>query len=184
VGGDFSPQDVVRLLQRIVARTGATAVEYHDERGPRCVTSQVRDERYHVPFTVQRAGRCWRIDLTLWLHDPHVDVTRWHEELRERITADSVPRCCASKMCGTGGPNIPIRSVAWTSIPPWSMMACAPRASSPPGLPAAGCPPHSAIRPARPAADPDVGRASPGYPARKALHTGGRCGQRTSVYWL
>jgi len=88
VGDDFSPQDVVRLLQRIVARTGATAVEYHDERGPRCVTGQLRDERYHVPFTVRRAGHCWRIDLTLWLHDPHVNVTRWHEDLRERITAE------------------------------------------------------------------------------------------------
>jgi len=37
---------------------------------------------------VERAGHCWRIDLTLWLHDPHVNVTRWHGELRERITAE------------------------------------------------------------------------------------------------
>ena len=87
-GDDFSPQDVLRLLPRIVERTGATALEYHDERGPRCVTGQVRDERYHVPFTVDWAGRCWRIDLTLWLHDPHLNVTRWHEELRGRITAE------------------------------------------------------------------------------------------------
>jgi len=87
-GDDFSPQDVLRLLQRIVGRTGATALEYHDERGPRCVTGHVRDERYHVPFTVDRAGHCWRIDLTLWLHDPHINVTRWHEELRERITPE------------------------------------------------------------------------------------------------
>jgi hypothetical protein len=87
-GGDFSPGDVLRLLQRIVGQVRATAFEYHDERGPRCVTGQVRDEPYHVPFTVDRAGTCWRIDLTLWLHDPHLNVTRWHEELRERITAD------------------------------------------------------------------------------------------------
>ena len=87
-GDDFSPQDVLGLLQRIVARTGATDLEYRDERGPRCMTGQVRDERYHVPFTVERAGHRWRIDLTLWLHDPHVNVTRWHEDLRERITAE------------------------------------------------------------------------------------------------
>ena len=24
----------------------------------------------------------------LWPHDPHVNVTRWHEDLRERITAE------------------------------------------------------------------------------------------------
>lgn len=84
-GSDFSPEDV---LQRIVGQLGITAFEYHDERGPRCVTGQVRDERYHVPFTVDRGGQCWRIDLTLWLHDAHVNVTRWHEDLRERITTE------------------------------------------------------------------------------------------------
>jgi len=87
-GGDFSPQDVLRLLQRIIERTGATALEYRDERGSRCVTGQLRDERYHVPFTVERAGQSWRVDLTLWLHDAHLNVTRWHQELRERITAE------------------------------------------------------------------------------------------------
>ena len=87
-GSDFPPQDVLRLLQRIVGQLGVTVLEYHDERGPRCETGQVRDERYHVPFTVDRAGQCWRIDLTLWLHDLHLNVTRWHEDLRESITAD------------------------------------------------------------------------------------------------
>jgi hypothetical protein len=86
-GADFSPQDVLRLAERIVGQAAVTSLEYHDERGPRCVTGQVRDERYHVPFTVKRAGQSWRIDLTLWLHDAHLNVTRWHEELRERITA-------------------------------------------------------------------------------------------------
>ncbi len=87
-GTGFSPPDVMGLLARIVARAGVTGVEYRDERGPRCVTGQIRDERYHVPITVERAGRCWQVDLTLWLHDLHENVTRWHEELRERITAE------------------------------------------------------------------------------------------------
>ena len=87
-GGGFSPQDALGLLQRIAGRPGVTALQYSDERGPRCVTGQVRDERYHVPITVDRAGHPWRVDLTLWLHDPHLNVTRWHEELRERITAE------------------------------------------------------------------------------------------------
>ena len=87
-GGGFSPPDVMGLLARIVRRAGVTGLEYRDERGPRCVTGQVRDERYHVPITVERAGRCWQVDLTLWLHDLHENVTRWHEELRGRITAE------------------------------------------------------------------------------------------------
>jgi hypothetical protein len=88
VGSGFSPPDVMRLLARIVARPGVTGLDYRDERGPRCVTGQVRDERYHVLLIVEYAGRCWQIDVMLWLHDPHVNVTRWHEELRERITAE------------------------------------------------------------------------------------------------
>ena len=87
-GPDFSPQDVLALLQRIVGLPGVTALEYHDERGPRCVTGQVRNERYHVGITVDRPARPWHIDLTLWLHDPHINVTRWHEDLRERITGE------------------------------------------------------------------------------------------------
>jgi hypothetical protein len=86
-GPGFTPGDVLRLLARIVAQVPVTALEYRDERGPRSPTSQRRDERYHVPMTVPWAGADWRLDLTLWLHDPHHNVTRWHEELRERITA-------------------------------------------------------------------------------------------------
>jgi hypothetical protein len=88
VGPDFSPQDVLRVLGRIVRLPGVNGLEYRDERGPRRPTSQVRDERYHVPVTIDRAGHIWQIDLTLWLHDPHHNLTRWHEELRERITAE------------------------------------------------------------------------------------------------
>jgi hypothetical protein len=86
-GPDFSPPDVMGLMARVVTRPGVTGLEYRDERGARCVTDQVRDERYHVTLTVQDTGR-WQIDLTLWLHDLHRNVTRWHEELRERITAE------------------------------------------------------------------------------------------------
>jgi hypothetical protein len=86
-GRDFSPGDVMGLLARIVRRPGVTGLDYRDERGPRCVTGQLRDERYHVTLTVEHAGE-WQIDLTLWLHDLHRNVTRWHEELRDRITAE------------------------------------------------------------------------------------------------
>ena len=75
-GPDFSPQDVMRLAGRIVGLAGVTGLEYRDERGPRCVTGQVRDERYHLPVTVEWARHAWQIDLTLWLHDPHRNVTR------------------------------------------------------------------------------------------------------------
>jgi hypothetical protein len=86
-GRDFPPRDVMGLMARVVTRPGVTGLEYRDERGTRCVTDQVRDERYHVTLTVEDPDR-WRIDLTLWLHDLHRNVTRWHEELRERITAE------------------------------------------------------------------------------------------------
>jgi hypothetical protein len=85
-GADFSPHDVMRLLQRAVELPGVVGFEYHDERGPRCPTGRVRDERYHVPITLLRQNARWRIDLTVWLHDPHANVTAWHESLRDSIT--------------------------------------------------------------------------------------------------
>jgi hypothetical protein len=30
----------------------------------------------------------WRIDLTLWLNDPHANVTAWHESLRDTVSID------------------------------------------------------------------------------------------------
>jgi hypothetical protein len=88
VGSACSPRDALRLLESVVDLPGVVGFEYHDERGSRSPTGQVREERYHVPITVERAGGAWRVDLTLWLHDPHANVTRWHESLREHVTAE------------------------------------------------------------------------------------------------
>jgi hypothetical protein len=87
-GAGFSPPDVLRLLQRIVDRPGVVGFDYRDERGPRSPTGTARDERYHVVIELVRADRSWRIDLTLWLNDPHANVTAWHEALRDSVTAD------------------------------------------------------------------------------------------------
>lgn len=88
VGAGFSPRDVLRLLQDIVDRPGVVGFDYHDERGPRSPTGTARDERYHVPIALSHSGRTWRIDLTLWLNDPHGNLTTWHENLRDAITAE------------------------------------------------------------------------------------------------
>jgi hypothetical protein len=87
-GADFSPHDVLRLLDRVVDRPGVTGFDFRDERGPRSPTGTVRDERYHVVVQVARGDETWRIDLTLWLNDPHTNITAWHESLRDTITAD------------------------------------------------------------------------------------------------
>ncbi|PRY33595.1 hypothetical protein [Pseudosporangium ferrugineum] len=88
VGADFRPVDVLDLMRRIVERPGVVGLQYSDERGPRAPTDQRRDERYHVPITVLHAGETWRIDLTLWLHDPHLNIPAWHEDLSRRITGE------------------------------------------------------------------------------------------------
>ncbi|MFI5912402.1 hypothetical protein [Dactylosporangium sp. NPDC051541] len=82
-GPGFEPG---RVLEWVVARPGVLGVDYRDERGPRSPTGTLRDERYHVEVTVDFHGRAWRLDLTLWLHDPHANVTEWHERLRDRLT--------------------------------------------------------------------------------------------------
>lgn len=87
-GAEFSPQDVLRLLQPIVDRPGVVGFDYRDERGPRSPTGTARDERYHVVIAFARNDHTWRIDLTLWLNDPHANVTAWHESLRDTLADD------------------------------------------------------------------------------------------------
>ncbi len=48
-GAQFTPRDVLRLLERIVATPGVVGFDCRDERGPRSPTGTTRDERYHVP---------------------------------------------------------------------------------------------------------------------------------------
>jgi hypothetical protein len=83
----FSPHDVLQLLHRVIDLPNVAGFDYRDERGPRCPTGQASDERYHVPFRLWRPTGSWRIDLSVWLNDPHAHVTAWHEALRERISS-------------------------------------------------------------------------------------------------
>jgi hypothetical protein len=84
----FGLPDLVDLLSELVTLPGVAGFDVHDERGPRSPTGQRRDERWHVPLLTDSASGAWRIDLTVWLHDAHANLTRWHEELRARLTAE------------------------------------------------------------------------------------------------
>lgn len=84
-GSDFSPRDVLSLLDRVVAMPGVFSFEYHDERGERRPTAALREERYHLPIMLERNKETWRLDLTIWLHDLHANVTAWHEAVRDTI---------------------------------------------------------------------------------------------------
>jgi hypothetical protein len=88
VGPGFAPRDVLRLLEPIVDRPDVHGFDYRDERGPRSPTGTARDERYHVPIALVLGERTWRVDLTLWLNDPHENLTTWHENLRDTVTPD------------------------------------------------------------------------------------------------
>jgi hypothetical protein len=99
VGPDFAPHDVLQLLRRLVDLPGVVAFDYRDERGPGSPTGTVRDERYHVVVSLPRNDRTWRIDLTLWLNDPHRNVTTWHEDLRETVYHRRRARQPASEAC-------------------------------------------------------------------------------------
>jgi hypothetical protein len=85
-GPDFTPGDVLALMGRIVALPGVVGLEYSDERGTRCPTDHRRDERFHVGITVEHGGETWHVDVSVWLHDIHVNVTEWHEQLRGSVT--------------------------------------------------------------------------------------------------
>jgi hypothetical protein len=86
VGPDYDPGDVLRLISRVMELPGVVGFDYRDERGDRSPTGLVKEERYHVPFLLDREAGMWRLDLTLWLHDLHQNVTAFHEALRDSIT--------------------------------------------------------------------------------------------------
>jgi hypothetical protein len=65
---------------------GVIGFDYRDERGNRSPTGLAKEERYHVPFLLDRPAGIWCLDLTLWLHDLHKNVTAWHKALRDSIT--------------------------------------------------------------------------------------------------
>ena len=88
VGADYSPRDVLQLISQLMDLPGVVGFDYRDERGHRSPTGQSRDERYHIPFMIDRGAGIWRLDLTLWLHDLHRNLTAWHESLRDSITDD------------------------------------------------------------------------------------------------
>jgi len=87
-GPKLSPTDVLAGLTRLVVLPGIVGFEYVDERGNRSPTGQSRDERFHVAVTYFRSGESWRLDLTFWLHDAHENVTAWHRNLRDSLTAE------------------------------------------------------------------------------------------------
>jgi hypothetical protein len=88
VGPEFAPHDVLDLMRRVVGIPGVTRFDYRDERGERRPTEHVRDERYHVEITLTYGAGTWHIDLSLWLHDIHANITEWHEQLRASITPE------------------------------------------------------------------------------------------------
>jgi hypothetical protein len=78
-GPDFTPHDVLAMLGRALSLPGLTGFDYLDER-----SMDWRDQRYHVVLALQE----WRIDLSIWLNDDHVSATRFHEALKESLTAE------------------------------------------------------------------------------------------------
>lgn len=87
-GPGFSPSDTLGLMRRVVDIPGVVGLEYRDERGPRRPTEHVRDERYHVGIAVEHADTSWHVDLSIWLHDVHANLTEWHERVRDSITPE------------------------------------------------------------------------------------------------
>lgn len=86
VGAGYSPRDVLDLISKILELSGVVGFDYRDERADRSPTGLVKEERYHVPFQIERRGSVWQLDLSLWLHDLHQNVTGWHQALRHKIT--------------------------------------------------------------------------------------------------
>ncbi|CAM3470283.1 hypothetical protein KIPE111705_10080 [Kibdelosporangium persicum] len=116
VSARFMPVDVMRLIQRVIELPGVVRFEYQDERGLRCPTEHVRDERYHVEIGVDRPAGEWCIDLSLWLHDAHQNVASWHEELRDSVTPRQRESILAIKDAQRRSPDYPGGLPIYTAV--------------------------------------------------------------------
>ena len=81
--------------------------DYRDERGDRSSTGLVRRSGTTLPFLLDREAGRWRLDLSLWLHDLHQNVTAFHEGCAIRSPMSSARRCYAPRTCGSGCRAIP-----------------------------------------------------------------------------
>jgi hypothetical protein len=88
VGPAYGPRDVLQLISRVMELPGVVGFDHRDERADRSPAGLVKEERYHVPFQLARGGGIWCLDLSLWLHDRHENVTAWHEALCDSITGE------------------------------------------------------------------------------------------------
>ncbi|GIF10333.1 hypothetical protein [Actinoplanes teichomyceticus] len=102
-GPGFAPADVLALLGKAVDIPGLTGFSYADERGDRSPTGEKRDERFRVTLTVGE----WRIDLSIWLHDDHANVSEWHRELAGRLTDEERQAILAIKNIWHQRPEYP-----------------------------------------------------------------------------
>jgi hypothetical protein len=109
VGAGYGPKEVLQLISRLMDLPGVVGFDYRDERAHRSPTGQLRDERYHIPFMIDRGTGIWRLDLTLWLHDLHQNITAWHESLRDSITDDQRSAVLRIKDVWFRLPNYPDR---------------------------------------------------------------------------
>ena len=76
VGPDYSPQDVLHLISESSSFRGVV-----EAIGMNVVIAVQPDSSRRSGITSRSylivAAR-WRVDLTLWLHDIHDNVTAWH----------------------------------------------------------------------------------------------------------
>ncbi|MFI1989220.1 hypothetical protein [Actinoplanes sp. NPDC020271] len=103
-GPQFNPADVLALLGKAVTIPGVTGFAYRDERG-----GEKRDERYHVTITLGE----WRVDLSIWLHDDHADVSDWHRELAGRLSDEERQAILAIKTIWHQRPEYPDEVCGW-----------------------------------------------------------------------
>ena len=102
-GPDYGQAEVVALLGRAVTIPGLTGFAYQDECGDRSPSGKPRDERHHVVLTVGQ----WRVDVSIWLHDDHADVSEWHRALPGRLTGEERQAILAVKTVWHQRPEYP-----------------------------------------------------------------------------
>jgi hypothetical protein len=165
VGPAYGPRDVLHLISRVMELPAVVVgFDHRGERADHRPTGLVKEERYHVPFRLARGAGIWCLDLSLWLHDLHDNVTAWHEALCDSITDEQRAAVLRINDVWFRLPSYPDQVGGFAITPPVSRTAFARRSSSGAGSLVADC-----LRPELPYTrkPPRVVRARPSIAASR-----------------
>lgn len=115
VGERFTMSDATHVIRALTETVPCSRVVIDDERGS-ATPGEKRDERFHVVMSCPHGGREWTLDISLFLHDNHINVADWHHHLRHSLSPGQRRSILTIKSALRGEPDYPGGLAIYTAV--------------------------------------------------------------------